>query len=459
MYKIGDFTPLKSVLNKEIKWEARMAILDLLPCEYIASVESDIINYYASLERRERFWVHLDMDVDIDEIKNNMWESWNRNIRLADRIMPTEKTLFIKKMLSKMGIATLLRWLENIPCDMEIIAIINFKFGDNILEFLETVCSSDFSNRVKSILFFLCATDKNVCVDNLYEIVSTHKDSLRKPILDMLCDFNLIQNHRQLSPLYTKLFKVYADNKALNYVSQKTQNKGTLFAWSRILCEFSEKDSNQLDIFQKTYLEWVSSEERYSFSQQSGAEIIKKEFSFINQLSAILEFDDACCQHLQVLWIKKAEYYYGWSSQTTTEYSHWFLHIGLLLWSIGLKRYEDNGDQTLLLAVARNLNEYILSALSSSSYRLLVLQIFQYDYKPTQDLEDCMCDLISKTYDITDLLSIKKQYSKTKFKCISVLTTLRNKIKTVYDFLKPLSISQREIDLAIIDIDKIIHPS
>lgn len=447
------------MLNKEIKWEERVTILDSLSSEYIASVESDIINYYASLERHEQFWTYLDMDVDIDEIKNNVWESWNRNIRLADRIMPTEKTLFIKKMLSKVRFDALLRWLENIPCDREIIAIINFKLGDNILEFLETVCSSNFSNRIKNILFFLCATDKNVCIDNLYEIISIHKDALRKPILDMLCDFNLIQNHRQLSPLYTKLFEVYADNKALNYVSQKTQNKGTLFAWSRILCDFSEKDIKQLNIFQMTYLEWIASEQRYSFSQQSGSEMIKKEFSFINQLSAILESDDACCKHLQVLWIKKAEYYYGWSSQTTTEYSHWFLHIGLLLWGIGLKRYEDSGDHALLLAVARNLNEYILSALSSSSYRLLVLQIFQYDYDPTQDLEDCMCDLISKTYDITDLLSIKEQYSKTKFKRFSVLTTLRNKIKTVYEFLKPLSISQREIDLAIIDINKIIHPS
>ena len=80
MYKTGDFTPLKSVLNKEIKWEERMAILDLLPGEYIASVESDIINYYESLERRERLLVHLDMDVDIDEIKNNMWESWGQSL-------------------------------------------------------------------------------------------------------------------------------------------------------------------------------------------------------------------------------------------------------------------------------------------------------------------------------------------------------------------------------------------
>lgn len=127
--------------------------------------------------------------------------------------------------------------------------------------------------------------------------------------------------------------------------------------------------------------------------------------------------------------------------------SQWFLHLGLLLWCIGWNRYNDNKDQTMLLTVAGFLNEYILSALSPSSYRQLIIQIFQYDYEPVKELEDCMCELIAKIYELETLLVIESVYMKTKFKRTSILKILLQKIKTVYEFQKTSPVSKEKIDL------------
>ena len=110
----------------------------------------------------------------------------------------------------------------------------------------------------------------------------------------------------------------------------------------------------------------------------------------------------------------------------------------------------------MLLTVAGFLNEYIISALSPSSYRQLVTQVFQYDYDPVKELEDCMCELISKIYELETLLVIESVYLKTKFMCLSILKTLLQKIKTVYEFQKTPPVSKEKIDLITKNIEDTI---
>ena len=448
MYNTGDFTELKQNIDTDSEWEDRISLLDTLSSKYIASVEADIIKYYASLEQRDRFWNDLGSAIERTSPKESMWEAWNYNNRLADRIHPREKAIYIKKLLDKAGNGSVLRWFETISCDWEMIAIITYASDkNNRIELLKEVCTSTYSERTRTILLFCLISDRNIDFNDLYKIISEHKDKLRIPILDMLCDFYLPCTNKHLSESITKLFDLYTEQQSINYISPKKQRKGMLFAWSHFLSELDAKQSDDLEKFRKAYFSWLETEKTYSFSEQSGKEIIEEEFGFINQLSSIIGSDDATCNHLLNLWRRKSECYYGWTSQTTTEYSQWFLHLGLLLWCIGWNRYNDNKDQTMLLTVAGFLNEYIISALSPSSYRQLVTQVFQYDYDPVKELEDCMCELIAKIYELETLLVIESVYLKTKFKRTSILKMLLQKIKTVYEFQKTSPVSKEKIDL------------
>ena len=65
MYSTGDFTELKQNIDADIEWKKRISLLDTLSSEYIASIEADIIKYYASLEQRDRFWNDLGSDIGI----------------------------------------------------------------------------------------------------------------------------------------------------------------------------------------------------------------------------------------------------------------------------------------------------------------------------------------------------------------------------------------------------------
>lgn len=448
MYSTGDFTELKQNIDADIEWGERIALLDTLSSKYIASVEADIIKYYASLEQRDRFWNDLGSAIETTSPQESMWEAWNYNNRLADRIHPREKTIYIKKLLDKAGNSAVLRWFETISCDWEIIAIITYTADkNNRIELLKETCTSAYSERIRTILLFCLISDRNIDFNDLYKIISEHKDKLRIPILDMLCDFYLPCTNKHLSESITKLFDLYTEQQSISDISQKKLHKGTLFAWSRFLSEFDAKQSDDFEKFRKAYFSWIETEETYSFSEQSGKEIIEKEFGFINQLSSVIGSDDATCNHLMNLWKRKSECYYGWTSHTTTECSQWFLHLGLLLWCIGWNRYNDNKDQTMLLTVAVLLNEYILSALSPSSYRQLIIQVFQYDYDPVKKLEDCMSELISKIYELETLLVIESVYLKTKFMRLSILKTLLQKIKTLYEFQKTSPDSKEKIDL------------
>ena len=448
MYSIGDFTELKQNIDADIEWGERIALLDTLSSKYIASVETDIIKHYASLEEHDRFWNYLGAAIETTSPKESMWEAWNYNNRLADRIHPIEKAIYIKKLLDKAGNGAVLRWFETISCDWEMIAIITYASDkNNQIELLKEACTTAYSERIRTILFFCLISDRNTDFNDLYKIISEHKEKLRIPILDMLCDFYLPCTNKHLSESITKLFDLYTEQQSISYISSKKQRKGMLFAWSHFLSELDAKQSDDLKKFRKTYFSWLETEETYSFSEQSGKEIIEKEFEFINQLSSIIGSDDVTCNQLLKLWKRKSECYYGWTSQTTTEYSQWFLHLGLLLWCIGWNRYNDDKDQTMLLTVAGFLNEYILSALSPSSYRHLVTQVFQYDYDPVKELEDCMSELISKIYELETLLVIESVYLETKFKRTSILKTLLQKIKTVYEFQKTSPVSKEKIDL------------
>lgn len=457
MYSTGDFTKLKQNIDADIEWGERIALLDTLSSKYIASIEADIIKYYASLEERDRFWNDLGLAIETTSPQESMWEAWNYNNRLADRIHPREKAIYIKKLLDKVGNGAVLRWFETISCDWEMIAIITYASDkNNQIELLKEACTSAYPERIRTILFFCLISDRNADFNDLYKIISEHKEKLRIPILDMLCDFYLPCTNKHLSESITKLFDLYTEQQSINYISSKKQRKGTLFAWSHFLSELDTKQSDDLEKFRKTYFLWLETEETYSFSEQSGKEIIEKEFGFINQLSSIIGSDDSTCNDLLNLLKRKSECYYGWTSQTTTEYSQWFLHLGLLLWCIGWNRYNDDKDQTMLLTVAGFLNEYILSALSPSSYRHLVIQVFQYDYDPVKELEDCMSELISKIYELETLLAIESVYLKTKFKRTSILKTLLQKIKTVYEFQKTSPVPKEKISLVTKTIEDVI---
>lgn len=449
MYCIGDFTELKQNIDADIELEERISLLDMLSSEYIASVEADIIKYYASLEQRDRFWTDLGSAIETTSTNESAWEAWNYNNRQADRIYPKEKTIYIKKLLDKAGNGAVLRWLETMSCDWEIIAIICASDKNNQTELLKEACISAYSDRIRSYLFFCLISDRNTDFNDLYKIISEHKEKLRIPILDMLCDFYLPCTNRHLSEAIPKLFDLYTEQCSISYISQKKLSKGTLFARSRFLSEFDAERSDDLENFRKDYFSWIEAEKIYLFSEQSDKESMEKEFEFINQLSFVMGSDDTICNRLLNIWKRKSECYYGWASQTTVEYSQWFLHLGLLLWCIGLNRYNNNKDQTMLLTVADFLNEYILSALSPSSYTQLIIQIFQYEYAPVKELECCMCELISKIYEPETLLMIESVYIKTKFKRTSILKTLLRKIKTIHEFQKESPISKENIDLII----------
>lgn len=452
MNNIGDFNYLKNSLNSSVEWEERISLLNSLSSEYIASIETGIIQYYASLETSERFFGVWGTDIEIKTSKCSTWEDWNYSCRIADRTHPSEIVFYIKKLLDKASNGAVLRWLEQMTYDWEIISVINFcSLETDKNELLKEACTSDNNHRTKSILFFYAATDSTTNFDELYKIVSEHKENFRVPILDMLCDFYLRPDYT--AEFAERLFELYADSTSLDYISPKSQSKGTLFAWSRLLCERNTPKESELAEFSRAYFSWLKTEPKYSFSEQTH---MKKEFDFVNQLCTVICVNDATCNDLLALWKQKSEYYYGWKSHTTDNYSKWFFHIGLLLWCMGLNRYNNDKNQSLFLTISEFLNKYILSALSSASYRLLVIQIFKYDYDPLPELESCMCELIAKIYETETLLAIADAYMKTKFQRASVFELLSQKIKVVYKFENPSSISKEKISSVTKAIEKAI---
>lgn len=424
------FHRIKKELDKCNTGACNRSICDMFSKTEIIESVPCIVSYYSTLSEEQRLWDHSLGIVDTEINFLSDWEKWERAKELSNYIIPSEVTYVIFKLLCKAGEVHVVNWLKGISNYIEIATILNncITKTESVYDLLNYSLEHDDLICVQSMLFFKIVTDKSLYDESLCALIFKQKDKLRSAALELLCDFNLPLRYSHLQQLHEHLSKCYADVESLAVLSTKVPSKNILFAWVNLLSFSSIDISVQRESFIKTYKTWVSTEKEYSMACTLTGDLSDNEIIFINKLSEILPTDNSFQDDLVSLWRKKSETYYGWNNGHLNGNSQWFSHIGLVLFSLAIKRDMCHSDETLMITVVDYLDKFITSALAPSHYRYLLLQIFASDFHTSKALDGYMINIVAKIYNTDDLYTMGYYYLKTTNPKVEILKKLHEQI-------------------------------
>ena len=391
---------LIEVIESQVSWDKRTAYADSIPASFIRSNAKELIAHYHSLSEKDKIngidvWKRL----SADEGRLKDWDAWSSSAHCTGYISPTEITLLYTRLFRKAGYEIWSNWLNCFQRDDEIRTILAFdkELSKGIINLFDEGCSHINSTRILRFLFYHIILAEDTDPKAILEIMRRHKESLRPFAIEVLCDFLFQIRFLKQIDIYTGLIEIFSESTTVKAISSMPVSKGMLFAWSTLLCNSDDIDANLYMNFRKTYVEWVKSESAYSFVE-STAMAKSSEWNFLQSLCALMYDDESTIEQLRLLWIKKAEKYYGW--QKYTAHSQWSIHIGLLLLGIGKIRYNEMEDKSILVFVIESLNEYIPAALSERAYHYLLIEIFGLEFLDNLNVTNILILLVSKIYSI-----------------------------------------------------------
>jgi len=400
VYEAITVKDLIEVIDSQASWDKRTAYADSIPASFIRSNGKELISHYHSLSPKDKIngvRARERLPTNNGIIKD--WDAWSSNIHCIGYIFPTETTLLYTRLFRKAGYEIWSNWLDCFQRDDEIMAILAFDkdLSGEIINLFDEECSHINSTRILRFLFYHIILSEDTDPKVFLEVVYRHKDHLRQFAAEVLSDFFFQTRFSKQMNIYTGLKEMFSDSITVKVISGMTVSKGTLFAWSALLCNSDNLDDDLYVEFRKTYVDWVKSEPTYDFVTPT-AILKSSEWDFLNSLCALIYDDKATIEQLQLLWMKKAEKYYGW--QKCSVHSQWSIHIGLLLLGVGKMRYDVLEDKSVLVYVIETLNEYIPAALSEQAYHYLLSEIFSLKFLNSLNATNSLMLLVSKIYSI-----------------------------------------------------------
>lgn len=395
------------------------------------------VDYYLTLSDRERFGRPHSSRERVEQEVNTL-KDWLWIFQDAVMYYPTMRTRFVHSLLLRAGGARWCDWAGILLSPVEFAAILQVCGIESgkLSELLSAACQDEQYSQVKAGLMAYLFLDNGASVTALYSAVAQNKSNLRSLSIEALSDFDLPLSHPASVPFCERLAKLYADCETLNVFAHfpvSTLTKGKLFTWAKILhlygnCGASDQ-RQQTDYFVDSYLAWISDALEYTVQTDIKGALHPNESEFLECLSHIFPSEGEKLEELQKLWLKKAHIYHGWQVEDVPYNNHWFQHIGLLLWKIGVIRRKNDGNDTLIIAVMKTLNDYIPMCLIESEYKFLLYHIFCLPQDNDPQMNKYLFLLLKKVYSMPLMIDIALAYLTHPSTEKEMLTAMFNRLK------------------------------
>lgn len=416
-----------------LPWDEFAAQCDTISPEAALAMWGAVMDYYSALPDDKRFFVHS-RHRTLKSIRIGSWSDWREHMgmRCAEFYSVRRSTAFVQEIARKAGPRYWLAWLNSLSNHAETVSIIleSRPQRKDLIHALGLSCGMEDMESIRTILFCFLISENLTEADltSFSEVVRKNSVCLRALCLEVLCDFTYLVRYPRNAEVYDSIAAIWTGGEALEYLSASAEvTIGTLAAWAKLLSG-REPSQEQLKRFKTAYLSWVSSTCDYVFLKDIKGKYLKHEGDFLNTLIKVFALDDSSEEELKALWEKKTYVYYSWNRQTYRT-RQWFQHIGLLLWYMGVVKYERCQDTGLMIYVLERMNLVIPMTLSESDYTLLLGNVFCASVQMVPEINALLINLIHKVHEISLICDITRCYLDNPFSDPDVLCALQARLR------------------------------
>lgn len=404
--------------------------------EYARTIAGAVTDYYASLPEENRFFLCGPTPQKSQDSQPLSWASWRENAvdRCAELYIPSGYTLLTEEILYKAGMEYWLTWLDGLPvCEQAASLLLNY-CGRNLPQALAYACGMKSQTKIKALLFCALVSEELSPSDReaFLGVIQSSRADFLDLCLEVLSDFHFQMARPKSTDICQRFASIYAGQAAISRVSAvRPMTIGTVCAWAEFLSRLSPTEE-QLASFKSAYLDWVFSTDDYMIATTLQGGYYKRELEFLEFVAETYSFDESFENKLKMLLEKKTYVYHGWAPEESPR-QQWFLHIGLLLWLIGVNRYCQCRGKELMLYVLEKLNHVIPMVLVDSDYSLLLGNVFCIPTQTTAEIDAQLISLIHKIFELPVLQGIVENYLEYACCNTNLLCAMRERLQLLLE--------------------------
>lgn len=404
--------------------------------EHAQAISGAVMDYYASLPNETRFFFHGPALKKGQAIQISSWTSWRKSAvdRCAEFYVPSGYTLLTEEILYKAGTEYWLTWLDSLPSCEQITSLLLNYCGRNLAQALVCACGMGSLTRIKPLLFCALVSEELSPPDRVafLGVIQSNRSYFLDLCLEVLSDFHFQLAHSKSAGICQSFVSIYAGQDAISRLSAVSpMTIGAICAWAELLSQLSPTEE-QLAAFKSAYIDWVNSTNDYIFTTTTKGGYYKRELKFLEFVAETYTFDEPFEDELKTLLEKKAYIYHGWAPEESPR-QQWFLHIGLLLWLMGVNRYCQRRGEDLMLYVLEKLNRIIPMVLVDSDYSLLLGNVFCIPQRATPEIDAQLVRLIGKVFELPVLRGITENYLEHAVHRAKVLCAMRDRLRILLE--------------------------
>ena len=403
--------------------------------ERARDIAGEAADRYASLPEEQRFSHsgparHSSRDVRITD-----WTSWRKNAvdQWAGYDIPSKRTLLAEALFYKAGTAYWLAWLNSLPNQEHTASLLHY-CGRDLTQALGCACGQEGLSNIKTLLFCALVSKKRTPSEHgaFLHVIQSSPSALFDLCLEVLSDFLFPLACPENAGLCRSLAGICAGEDALSRLSAASpMTIGPLCVWAELLSQ-AEPSEEQLSAFKAAYLGWISSTDDYMLTTTIQGRYYKRELGFLEFVAGTYTFDESFEAEMKTLLEKKTYVYHGWPPEEKPR-QQWFLHIGLLLWLIGVNRDCQGGGENLMLYVLEKLNLVIPMVLIDSDYSLLLSNVFCLPRRASPEIDAQLVRLIRKIYEPWVLRAAAESYLSHTRHSVSVLRAIEARLRILLE--------------------------
>lgn len=404
--------------------------------EHAQVIAGAVTDYYASLPEENRFFLCGPAPQKSQDSQPLSWASWRENAvdRCAELYIPSGYTLLTEEILYKAGMECWLTWLDGLPVCEQTASLLLHYCGRNLPQAFACACGMKSLTKIKALLFCVLVSKELSPSDReaFLRVIQNNRSDFLNLCLEILSDFHFQMAYPKSADVCKSFASIYAGQDAISRLSAACpMTVGVVCAWAELLSQLKPTDE-QLAAFKSAYLDWISSTNDYMVTTTLQGGYYKRELEFLEFVAETYSFDESFENKLKTLLEKKTYVYHGWAPEESPR-QQWFLHIGLLLWLIGVNRYCQCRGEELMLYVLEKLNHVIPMVLVNSDYSLLLGNVFCVPTQTTPEIDAQLISLIHKIFELPVLQGIVENYLGYACCNTNVLCAMRERLQILLE--------------------------
>jgi len=404
--------------------------------EHAQALSGAVTDYYVSIPKDKLFSLCGPARGNSPTIQVTGWVSWHESAvcQRAEFYVPSGYTLLTEEILYKAGTEYWLTWLDSLlSCEQAASLLLNY-CGRNLTQALACACGMESQTKIKSLLFCALVSKELSPSDReaFLGVIQSNRSDFLDLCLEVLSDFHFQLSYPKSADICQSFASIYAGQDAISRLSAVyPMTIGAVCAWAELLSQLRPTEK-QIAAFKSAYINWVHSTNDYMATTTLQGGYYKRELKFLEFVAETYSFDEAFEDELKTLLEKKTYVYHGWAPEESPR-QQWFLHIGLLLWLIGVNRFCQRCGEDLMLYMLEKLNHVIPMVLVNSDYFLLLGNMFCIPKQATPEIDAQLICLIQKIFELPVLRVIVENYLGHACRSVKVLCAMRDRLQILLE--------------------------